>query len=141
VRCGKLTIAALEATLKLYQQSADVARDIPTLRAFTRPIAEIEDMGKRVIPTLRETLGERFRVSLEDSTAQVGSGALPTEELPTKIIVVESDDQSAERVADRFRAARPPIIGRVQEGRFLLDLRTIFDGDDLIPRWKADDRR
>lgn len=135
VRCGKLTIAGLEATLKLYQQTADVVRRIPTLRAFTRSLREIEEIGERVVPELRRTLGEGFRVSLEDSTAQVGSGALPTEELPTKIIALESDSLSAERLAERFRAARPPIIGRVQDGRFLLDLRTIFDKDDLIPQW------
>ena len=85
------------------------------------------------------TLGEDFHVALEDSTSQVGSGALPTDELPTKVIAVESRVLSAERLAARFRAARPPIIGRIRDGRFLLDLRTIFDGDDLIPRWSAAD--
>ena len=135
VRCGKLTIAALEATLKLYQQSADIVHEIPTLRTFTRSVGEIADMGARVLPELRQALGDGFRVSLEDSTSQVGSGALPTEELPTKIIAIESDALPAERMAERFRAATPPIIGRVKDGRFLLDLRTIFDEHDLIPRW------
>jgi L-seryl-tRNA(Ser) seleniumtransferase len=140
VRCGKLTMAALEATLKLYQQSVDVVQLVPTLRSFTRPVAEIADLGARVLPELRKALGDGYRVSLEDSTAQVGSGALPTEELPTKIIAVESEALSADRVAERFRAASPPIIGRVQDGRFLLDLRTIFDEHDVIPRWDAPSR-
>jgi L-seryl-tRNA(Ser) seleniumtransferase len=74
---------------------------------------------------------------MEDSTSQIGSGALPTEEIPTKVIAVDSDVMSAERVAERFRSARPPIVGRINNGRFLLDLRTIFDAEELIPRWRA----
>ena len=138
VRCGKLTIAALEATLKLYQQSADVTGQIPTLRTFTRTLGEIETLGAQAVPALQRALGDDYRVSMEDSTSQVGSGALPTEEIPTKVIAVDSDVMSAERVAERFRAARPPIIGRISDGRFLLDLRTIFDADDLLPRWSSD---
>ncbi len=138
VRCGKLTIAALEATLKLYQQSADVTGQIPTLRTFTRTLGEIETLGAQAVPALQRALGNDYRVSMEGSTSQVGSGALPTEDIPTKVIAVDSDVMSAERVAARFRAARPPIIGRISDGRFLLDLRTIFDVDDLLPRWGSD---
>jgi L-seryl-tRNA(Ser) seleniumtransferase len=140
VRCGKLTIAALEATLQLYRHSADVVAAIPTLRMLARPLDEIGSLGAGVLPALARALGDDFRVSLEDSTSQVGSGALPIDELPTKVIAVESRALSAERVAERFRASQPPIIGRIRDGRFLLDLRTIFDGDDLIPRWPTADQ-
>jgi len=134
VRCGKLTIAALEATLKLYQESGNLAEDVPTLRTFVRPIAELDRMAERVIPVLQRVLGDGFRLTVEDSTAQIGSGALPTEELPSKIIAVENEEIGAERIASRFRSASPPILGRIKDGRFLLDLRTIFDPEDLIPR-------
>ena len=137
VRAGKLTIAALEATLRLYQRSADIVQEIPTLKAFARPLEEIEEMGRRCLPPLQQALGATFRLSLEDSTSQIGSGALPTEELPTKVIAIECDGTGAERIAERFRAARPPILGRVRDGRFLLDLRTIFDSEDLIPKWST----
>jgi L-seryl-tRNA(Ser) seleniumtransferase len=140
VRCGKLTIAALEATLQLYQQSSDVVAEIPTLRTFTRSLGEIAVLGAKVVPALRRALGDGFDVSLEDSTSQAGSGALPTEELPTKVIAVVSDGMSAERLAGRFRAARPPIIGRIKDGRFLLDLRTIVAVDELIPRWGTEEQ-
>ena len=139
VRCGKLTLAALEATLKIYQQSADVRRDIPTLRTFTRTLDELEAMSAEIAPALRAALGEGFRVSLEDASSQVGSGAMPTEELPTKVLVVEGDAMSAEQLARRFRGSRPPIVGRIKDDRFLLDLRTIFHAGDLIPRWDAAD--
>jgi L-seryl-tRNA(Ser) seleniumtransferase len=135
LRCGKLTIAALEATLRLYRESADITSRIPTLRAFIRPLAEMEALGTCVIPAIEQALGPAFHASLEDSTSQVGSGALPTEELPTKVIAVTHDSLEAHRIAERFRHARPPIVGRVKDDRFLLDLRTIFDADDLIPKW------
>ena len=135
VRCGKLTIAALEATLRLYLESPDVAREIPALRAFTRPLSDIEDMGRVALPLLKQVLGEGYRVALEDSTSQIGSGALPTEEIPTKVIAITHDRESADAIADRFRRAKLPIIGRIKDDAFLLDLRTIFDANELMPRW------
>jgi L-seryl-tRNA(Ser) seleniumtransferase len=135
LRCGKLTIAALEATLRLYLESPSIADDIPALRAFTRPLAEIEDVARRALPSLTSALGPGFRVSIQDATSQIGSGALPTDEIPTKAIVVEHDFLGAHRIAGRFRQARPPIIGRVKDDWFLLDARTIWDPLDLVPNW------
>jgi L-seryl-tRNA(Ser) seleniumtransferase len=63
---------------------------------------------------------------------------LPTEELPTAVISVAHPKLSANAIATKFRAADPPIIGRIKDDRFLLDLRTIFDIDDLIPNWTKD---
>jgi len=135
VRCGKLTLAALEATLRLYQQSVDLAERLPTLRAFTRSLAEIEQMGNSLLPALRATLGEHYLLSLEDSVSQIGSGALPTEEIATKVIAIRHAQIGAEKIAQRFRTADPPILGRVREDRFLLDLRAIFNPEDLIPHF------
>ncbi len=136
LRCGKLTLAALEATLRLYQQSLNVADTIPTLKAFTRSLKEIKEMGEELLPALQKRLGEGFRLALEDSTSQIGSGALPTEEIPTKVIAIHHHGIGAERIAQRFRGANPPILGRIRDNRFLLDLRTIFDPEDLIPNFE-----
>jgi len=135
LRCGKLTLAALEATLRLYRQSPDVAQAIPTLKAFSRPVDEIRRMGEQVLPKMQAALGHGFRLKLEESTAQIGSGALPTEELPTVVIVVEHQTQGASAVAKQFRAATPPIIGRIHDNRFILDLRSIFEVKDVIPNF------
>lgn len=134
LRCGKLTIAALEATLRVYRESTDVAADIPALRAFTRPLHDIDEMARRVVLPLGAALGPGFRLAIEDSASQIGSGALPTDEIPTRVIVVRHDTLSADAIAERFRNARPPIIGRIKDTAFLLDVRTIFDPEDLIPR-------
>jgi L-seryl-tRNA(Ser) seleniumtransferase len=137
LRCGKLTLAALEATLRLYRQSPDITQAIPTLKAFIRPLGEIHAMGEQILAKLQARLGDGFRVNLGDSTSQIGSGALPTEELPTVVIVIEHASLSATRIAEKFRAADPPIIGRISDDRFLLDLRAIFDPGDVIPNFSA----
>ena len=96
VRCDKMTLAALEATLAIYQQSPDLVRDIPTLALFTRPVADIAAVAEQARPLVERALGEGFRVAVEDSTSQVGSGALPTDELPTKVLVVIAEHVGAE---------------------------------------------
>jgi L-seryl-tRNA(Ser) seleniumtransferase len=138
LRCGKLTVAALEATLRLYRESACIAHAIPTLRLFTRPLSDIENIAQRALPALASALGTGFRVSVQDSTSQIGSGALPTEEIPTKVIAIEHDFMGPHRIAGRFRPARPPIIGRIADDKFLLDARTIFDPLDLVPNWSGE---
>jgi len=135
LRCGKLTIAALEATLRLYRESASIADDIPALRSFTRPVAEIEETARRAVPAIASALGPGFRLSVDEGTSQIGSGALPTDEIPTRVIVIEHDALEAHHIAARFREAQPPILGRVKDGRFLLDARTIFDPLELVPNW------
>jgi L-seryl-tRNA(Ser) seleniumtransferase len=136
LRCGKLTLAALEATLRLYRESPAVTDAIPTLKALTRPLAEIVKLGETSLPRLQAALGAGFILRLEESTAQIGSGALPTEELPTVVIAVKHNTVSAKAIAEKFRAADPAIIGRIKDDCFLLDLRTIFDPDDVVPKLK-----
>ncbi len=138
LRCGKLTLAALEATLRRYRQSPNIAAEIPTLRAFTRPVDEVRATGQALLPKLATVLGADFHLALQDSTSQIGSGAMPTEELPTVVITIENVKLSANAIAKKFRRADPPIIGRIQDDKFLLDLRTIFDADDLVPKFRSD---
>src|SRR5262245_50139018 len=138
LRCGKLTLAALEATLRRYRHSPNIVDEIPTLRAFTRSVDEVRSMGQSVLPRLQAALGRDFRLSLQDSTSQIGSGAMPTEELPTTVITIEHGKQSANAIAKKFRTAEPPIIGRIQDDKFLLDLRTIFNAEDLIPKFDSE---
>ena len=138
LRCGKLTLAALEATLRRYRQSPNIVEEIPTLRAFTRPVDEVRAMGQSLLPKLETVLGNDFHLALQDSTSQIGSGAMPTEELPTVVITIENAKLSANAIAKKFRQANPPIIGRIQDDKFLLDLRTIFDANDLIPNLRSE---
>ena len=141
LRCDKLTLAAMEATLRLYRESPDIYRDIPTLRILTRPIAEVEATARQAAEALSQALGAGFTVSVDDGTCQVGSGALPVDPLPTRVVAIEHVTMGAQRLSELFRRAIPPIVGRVHDGRFSLDVRTVFDPEDLVPHWPRDDDR
>jgi len=127
LRCGKLTIAALSATLRLYLRSADLGVSIPTLRLLRRTVGELEAMAGRARTIILERLGDEFQIEIVASTSQIGSGALPTEELETRVLRVNHPRLSADAIARHFRGARPPIIGRIKDGAFQLDLRTVED--------------
>ena len=134
LRCGKLTSAALEATLRVYRESPTIADDIPVLRAFTRPLAEIEDIARRALAPVAAALGPGFRVSVQDATSQLTGGAGAAER-PTKALVIAHDFLGPHRIAGRFRQAHPPIIGSIHDEWFVLDARTIWDPLDLVPNW------
>ena len=140
VRCGKLTIAGMEAVLRLYRQGAAIHETLPALQALARPLGDVETMGGSVVPRIAQVLGSDFTVALEESQCQVGSGALPSEEIPSCAVAISHVALSPDAIAARFRAAMPPIIGRVSDGRFLLDLRAIFVADDVVPNWDGLDR-
>lgn len=133
LRCDKLTLAALAATLRLYRTSPDLRTTLPTLRWLTRSLPEMEAVGRTAIPLLQAALGNDFEISLEDSESAVGSGALPIANLPTKVISITHPRRPAQEIARLFRQTEAPIIGRVHCGRFLLDLRGIFRPEDLVP--------
>ena len=103
--------------------------------AFTRPLAEVEETARRALAPLASALGPDYQLSVQDSTSQIGSGALPTDDIPTKVIVIEHRSIGAHRIAEKFRQARPSIVGRVSADRFILDARTIFDPLELVPHW------
>jgi L-seryl-tRNA(Ser) seleniumtransferase len=127
LRCDKLTLAALSATLRLYLRSGNLAAELPTLRFLKRTVHEMKQIAPRARDILLDHLGAGFQCEIIESTSQIGSGALPTEELPTIAIRVTHRQISANSIADIFRRARPPIIGRVTDDGFQLDLRTIED--------------
>ncbi|MDE0299820.1 MAG: L-seryl-tRNA(Sec) selenium transferase [Candidatus Poribacteria bacterium] len=125
LRVGKLTIAALEATLRLYLNEDRLPQGLPMLNCYVRSIEEIQRVAERLVSNLRKIVGESIRISIEDSQVQIGSGTLPVETLPSLAVVLESRQLSAEHLAAKFRAQPTPVIGRTQDGKFWLDVRTI----------------
>jgi L-seryl-tRNA(Ser) seleniumtransferase len=109
------------------QAGLTVGKAAPVKQMAANPLHRAVRCGKLTIAAMEATL--RY------STSQIGSGALPTEEIPTKVIAIEHDFMGPHRIAGRFRQARPPIVGRVADDRFLLDARTIFDPLELVPNW------
>jgi L-seryl-tRNA(Ser) seleniumtransferase len=131
LRPDKLTLAALGATLRLYRESPDLAAALPVLRTLTRPLAELEDVGRAAVTLLASRLGHAYRVTIVASECEVGSGAVPAVPIASRALAIEHPTVGAERIAARFRAGRPPVLGRIHDGRFLLDLRGIFDAAEL----------
>jgi L-seryl-tRNA(Ser) seleniumtransferase len=126
LRCDKLTLAALEATLRLYLRG-DLANALPTLRMLRRSPAELTAAAVRGRDILRERLADEFRLEIVDTYSEIGSGSLPTAQLQTRAIRITHPTLTADSLAAMFRHARPPVIGRVSEGAFFLDVRTIED--------------
>lgn len=143
LRCGKLTLAALSATLGLYIRSGNLASAIPTLRLLTRTPGQIREIAARAREIVAERLPPPFAVEIVDSKCQIGSGALPTEELDSVAIRVTHPATSPNAIAELFRQSQPPVIGRVTDGGFQLDLRTVEDPSMLavsLPRRKQHPR-
>jgi len=125
LRCDKLTMAALEATLRLYRRSADLASGLPTLRLLRRTPGELQATGERVRAIVSERLGGEFQLDVVSSSAEAGSGSLPAESLESAAVRVTHPRMSPHEIAGIFRRAR--IIGRISDRTFLLDMRTIED--------------
>jgi L-seryl-tRNA(Ser) seleniumtransferase len=122
-RVDKLTLAALEATLALYREPMLARREIPTLALLAAPVGVVRERAERCRASLREA---GVDCAVTDSSASVGAGAFPTAELPSAALVLQGD---AERWALALRAGDPAVVGRVQDGRMLLDLRALPDDD------------
>jgi L-seryl-tRNA(Ser) seleniumtransferase len=126
LRVDKLTLAALEATLRLYRNPPEALRRIPTLAALTASPDELQARAGRLASLLA---GLPLEVSLEEGKSQVGGGSLPGEELPTTLVVIRSAEVEAGELARRLRMGEPSVWGRVRKGALLLDLRTVADAE------------
>jgi L-seryl-tRNA(Ser) seleniumtransferase len=124
-RLDKMTLAALEATLRLYRHPDRALQEIPTLRLLGIPQADLRRRADALAATLRGI--PRLRVEVRDDSAFVGGGSLPDLPLPTTVVAVSAGDMSDETLAGRLRSGNPAVMARVQDGRVLIDLRTVFE--------------
>lgn len=127
LRVDKLTYAALEATLLAYLKRDYEA--LPALRMMQTPLAEITRRAEILIENIAST---NVHAEAMESTSLLGGGSAPSATLPTTVVALTCYSLSADEVAARLRAADPPVIARVEEGRVLLDLRTVFPEQDEI---------
>jgi L-seryl-tRNA(Ser) seleniumtransferase len=135
LRLDKLTLAALEATLKLYLHPEKIQETIPSFRYLTRPLSEIEETAKTLVWLLGKQFSEEAEIRMEDGFSQAGGGSLPEENLPTWVVTVRHKRLSPNEVSDRFRANDPPIVGRVYQDAFRLDVRCLDQPEDAVPRF------
>ena len=133
MRCDKLTIAALGAVLRLYADPERLLQHIPTLRLLARAQTDIEALARRVQPALARWLGARAQVEVVAVQSQIGSGSLPVDLLPSCALRItppgpkRASGRALDQLATDFRQLATPVIGRVADGAFLLDLRCLED--------------
>jgi L-seryl-tRNA(Ser) seleniumtransferase len=123
MRVDKLTLSALEATLRLYLEPERALTEIPVLRMLTASATEIEARAHGIADTLRE---RGIAAQVTATQASVGGGAFPTAEIPSSAVVLEGDRETEEKL----RHADPPVIGRISEGKLLLDIRSVLPRED-----------
>jgi len=125
LRSDKMTLAALEATLRLYLDPQKALTQIPVLQMLKAPAEELRQKCENLLPKLQQALGEAAELNLCESCATVGGGALPLAELPGWVIALVPKKISLNELASRLRRCDPPVIGRIQDDRFLIDTRTL----------------
>ncbi|MGE5026925.1 MAG: L-seryl-tRNA(Sec) selenium transferase, partial [Betaproteobacteria bacterium] len=133
LRLDKMTLAALEAILRLYRDPDRLAERLPTLRLLSRPAGDIEAAAGRMLAPLRDRLAGNYSAVLCACTSQIGSGSLPVERLASHGIAIRPNKKgrgegaALEKLAAALRALPVPVIGRIEDGALVLDLRCLED--------------
>ena len=124
LRIDKLSLAALGATLMLYQEPNDPFERVPVLRMISQSQSTVAQRAEQVAKQLEGIPG--ITVSLDDAVSYAGGGALPMSELASKVVKLEGADASAAEIAAKLRAANRPVICRIYQDSVRLDLRTVL---------------
>jgi len=134
LRVDKLTLAALEATLKLYLEEPVALEQVPTLSMIARTSDSLkrdaEELASKIRAILPGPYGQDINVDVERCISRVGGGASPDAELPSWAVSLRLANGSVVELEEFLRNCNPPIIVRIDNDRILMDLRTILPGDD-----------
>jgi L-seryl-tRNA(Ser) seleniumtransferase len=130
LRLDKGRLAALEAVLRLYADPDRLVQRLPALRLLTRDSADIKALGERILAMLPATVTAAAQAELQPCRSQIGSGSLPIDRLESWCLSLRPARQGGTalaRLAAAFRALPVPVIGRIEEGCFKMDLRCLED--------------
>jgi L-seryl-tRNA(Ser) seleniumtransferase len=137
-RLDKMTLAALEATLRLYLNPEQALNEVPALRMLGTPLVQLRQRAEALAELLRQTAG-KASIRVAEDQAYVGGGSLPDQALATVVLEIEVPGISDAELAYRLRVGNPAVMGRLQGGKLLLDLRTLFPDQeaDLVKSVEA----
>jgi L-seryl-tRNA(Ser) seleniumtransferase len=125
LRIDKLTLLALEETLRMYRDPRMAVQDIPTLRMICSSYESLAKRAEQLYALIRNMNTENFSVQQVDGNSKVGGGALPLQELKTRLVSLVPRRLSAQKMEKHLRQNDPPVIARVEKDRLMLDVRTI----------------
>lgn len=128
LRVDKMTLAALEETLKSYLSGPEKILELPTVRDIIRPAGDVKIQAQSFISSLQAD-SHNYLSALQESTSQIGGGTMPGVEIPTYIAAIRHRALSAEQLAAQLRQAKPAIVSRIQEGLVCIDFRTIHHSE------------
>jgi L-seryl-tRNA(Ser) seleniumtransferase len=137
LRCSKITLAALEATLCIYASAHRLPERLPTLALLTRSPEDIRAACEKVLPHVARFAGAEFDARIAACASQIGSGSLPVERLPSYAIVLnplstKGAGRALDRLSRHLRSLEKPVIGRIHEQAMWLDLRCLRDDAEFI---------
>ncbi len=131
LRVDKMTLAALAATLRLYRDPEKALREIPLLSLLSTPAENLMTRAQRLAPQIEAAPAIGSAEALADVTF-LGGGSVPTQQLPTWCIALTAGGMSVDRLAGNLRKGKTSVVGRVQQDRLLLDLRTVLPRQDQL---------
>ena len=140
LRVDKLTIAALESVLRLYADPARLVERLPALKFLTRPAGDIEALAQRLVSPVQEALGGKGTATVTHCRSQIGSGALPVDLLESAALSITLEGakgRALERLAQAFRRLPVPVVGRIDDGAFIMDLRCLNDEAAFIDQLQS----
>jgi L-seryl-tRNA(Ser) seleniumtransferase len=133
LRIDKLTLAALEATLKLYLDEEAAIKEIPVLRMLTISMEELYAKADNLYNKLSTKLGDKCSLAVIDEFSEVGGGSMPMHRMPTRAISLITSELSIDRLEEALRGYRTPIVARINKDRLIIDVRTVFEDEfDII---------
>ena len=127
LRADRITLVILESVLKLYDPPNDLEKNLPVLRALTKPMAHLEQCAAQ----LTDAFPSAFEVQKIKTRAEIGSGAMPGEGIPSLSLRITHPRKDANKILRELRELPIPVIGRINEDAVLLDLRSAEPLDEL----------
>lgn len=132
LRIDKMTLAALESTLKLYRDEEKAIREIPTLRMLTLPFKDICKKADLLFTLIKDEIGSVADIELADMNSRPGGGSFPELNLPTRCITLQPKNMSVSKLELCMRLSTPAVIGRIEDNKYILDPRTIQPGQEPV---------
>lgn len=127
MRLDKLSLACLEATLRIYLEGKEVEKQVPVLSVLTTPAETVNRRAERLVELMGTKAQEAFRPQIEEGEAEVGGGSLPGASIPTRWVTLKPSLLSVQSLEEELRNGSPPILARIKKGHLVLDMLTIAE--------------